>query len=241
MSGAPDDGEVVDAAEPAGGTRPRLDGDALRRAVGEESTDARPATAAPGAGRGGGWWAWAPFAVMAVLVVGALVVGTSRDEGPTSNAERVYDVARTIACPECSGQSVAESDISVSREIRRDIAARIEAGQTDDEIRAYYADRFGEEVLLTPSASGATGLVWVLPVVAGVAALAGLVLVFLRWRSRPPGAATDEDRALVEAALRHGAGAEVAGGSAPDAGAEADTAPADQRTDDGPSDDGGGA
>ena len=201
----------------AGGdrTRPDVSGDALRRAVGEESTDARTPSGgalggrgAPGAGPGArpGWWTWAPWAAMAVIVVVALAVGATRDQGPTTNAERVYDVARTIACPECSGQSVAESDISVSREIRRDIAARIEAGQTDDQIRAYYADRFGEEVLLTPSASGATGLVWVLPVVAAVAALAGLVLVFLRWRSRPARAASDADRALVDAALRGGTG-----------------------------------
>ena len=215
-------------------TRPDLSGDALRRAVGEESTDARaPSVAAPGgrtssggapagrvpsAGASGsrpGWWTWAPWAAMAVIVVVALAVGATRDEGPTTNAERVYDVARTIACPECSGQSVAESDISVSREIRRDIAARIEAGQTDDQIRAYYADRFGEEVLLTPSASGATGLVWVLPVVAAVAALAGLVLVFLRWRSRPARAASDADRALVDAALRGGTGSSVGGADGP--------------------------
>jgi cytochrome c-type biogenesis protein CcmH/NrfF len=43
--------------------------------------------------------------------------------------------------------------------------------------------------------------VWVLPVVVGAGAVAGLVLVFRRWRTDAPREASDEDRELVDEAL----------------------------------------
>ncbi len=68
------------------------------------------------------------------------------------------------------------------RTIRTDIARRVEAGETDDEIRAYLVGRFGEESC-SPRGRRVSGLVWVLPVVALVAAVAGLVVTFRRWRA----------------------------------------------------------
>ena len=194
--------------------------------VGEASADASSADPAPG-DRGAStptWRRWGPWLAMALVVVASLAVAVANEEGPVSNAERVYALARTIRCPECTGQSVAESDVTVSREIRRDIARRVEAGETDEQIRAYYASTYGEHVLLTPSASGATALVWILPVVGGVAAVAGVAFVFWRWRSVPVRRATDDDRSLVDAALASGSARVVdpAGGSADGGPTDAD-------------------
>ena len=52
------------------------------------------------------------------------------------------------------------------------------AGRTDDQIRAYFAERLGEQYLLTPSSSGIGSLTWVLPVVALVVAFGGLGFAF---------------------------------------------------------------
>lgn len=144
---------------------------------------------------------WLPYVLMGLLVGASLLVAGSVDDTPPSNSDRVFALTRTIQCPVCDGQPVAESESVIAREIRRDIAARVDAGETDDEIRAYYAATQGEDVLLTPSSEGVTGLVWILPVVGLVCALAGLVVVFRRWRARPVAHATAEDRALVARAL----------------------------------------
>ena len=48
---------------------------------------------------------------------------------------------------------------------------------------------------------------WILPVGALLLAAGGLALAFRRWRRQPSMAATDEDRALVEAALAKQQGA----------------------------------
>jgi cytochrome c-type biogenesis protein CcmH/NrfF len=143
--------------------------------------------------------------VLGFVVIGALIVG-SRSAGPQSREDRVQAIASTIKCPECSGQSVASSGSRSSKAIKADIAARLDRGQSADQIRDFYAGRYGEAILLTPSRSGAASLVWIIPVVAIIAAAAGLAAAFIRWRSDGDGHATDEDRALVAAALEDGHG-----------------------------------
>ena len=82
-----------------------------------------------------------------------------------------------------------------------EIARRLEDGQSANEIRTAIADTYGEDVLLTPRSSGFDGLVWVVPVIALVIALAALSATFSRWRRSGTREATDADRALVEQAL----------------------------------------
>jgi cytochrome c-type biogenesis protein CcmH len=119
--------------------------------------------------------------LLAIVVVGALVIGT-RPGGPRTDEERAGAIAETVACPACSGQSVASSDAPAAANLRTDIERRVAAGESDDEIRAAYADRFGDDILLNPPRSGTAALVWVIPVVGVVAAGAGLTLAFRRWR-----------------------------------------------------------
>ena len=144
---------------------------------------------------------WGPWMALALVLVVALGVGLTHDTEPPTNAERLTAVAKTIRCPYCSGESVAESDAAVSQEIRLDIAKRLQAGQTDDQIRSALADQYGDFVLLTPSATGVTSIVWILPVVVLVVAIAGLAAAFRRWKLRSDVHATAADRALVDRAL----------------------------------------
>lgn len=127
---------------------------------------------------------WAPWALLVVVVAASLGVATADEQGPRSNRDRVNAIAATVQCPDCRGQSVADSASVASSNIRGEIERRVEAGQSDEEIRAALADTFGEQVLLNPPRSGLAALVWVLPVAALVAAVAGLIAAFGRWRTR---------------------------------------------------------
>jgi cytochrome c-type biogenesis protein CcmH len=102
----------------------------------------------------------------------------------------------------CSGESVAASNAPASQEIRRQIAEQVQQGKTDEEIRSFYAAKYGQGILLTPSASGVNALVWILPIVAFAIGIAALVIVFRRWSTMPAERATDEDRELVGSKLR---------------------------------------
>ena len=98
-----------------------------------------------------------------------------------------------------------ESRNNASVSIRTEIEAQVRDGvRTDDEIIGYIADRYRGDVLLVPRATGLDTLVWALPVAALVCGLAGLAVAFRRWRlaARATPAATDDDYALVERAMR---------------------------------------
>jgi cytochrome c-type biogenesis protein CcmH len=122
------------------------------------------------------------WCALAAVTLAALAYGTVDDGPDRSTEDRVQAVAATIRCPQCRSQSAADSDAPTAQAVRDEIAERVDAGESDAEIRAYFASSYGEEILLTPPAEGVGSLVWVLPVVAAVLASAGLGWAFVRWR-----------------------------------------------------------
>lgn len=140
--------------------------------------------------------------VLAALVLVSLVRATFDDGPPRTTEEQVEAIASTLKCPICRSQSVADSDVAASRAIRLEITRLVEQGESASAIRAQIAATYGDQVQLIPPSSGLAGLVWILPVVAVVVALMALSAAFARWRRAPEIEATDEDRALVERALR---------------------------------------
>jgi cytochrome c-type biogenesis protein CcmH len=133
-------------------------------------------------------------------IVIALSIATLSHRHQPTNAERSLDLAEQFACPVCEGQSVAQSDSSTAKAIRAEINKRIDQGQTDEQITTYLIGSFSESISLKPRATGVVGLVWITPVVAFVTAVAGLIVVFRRWRLAEVAEATDADRVLVERA-----------------------------------------
>lgn len=145
-----------------------------------------------------------PWVVLVALLAGGLVVAAVGDRGARTTAERARGIAESIKCPTCQGQSVADSEAPAARAIRTEIGIRLERGETDDEIRDYIAGIYGEESLLTPPRDGVAGLIWFLPVAGLVAAIAGLVVAFRRWRVPDDIEVSEADRELVEQARRLG-------------------------------------
>lgn len=135
-----------------------------------------------------------------VVVAVAALVWALRPSGTRTDAERARDLAAEIRCPDCESLSALDSQTGSARAIRRDLRLRVDAGESDAEIRRTYADRYGDSILLKPAGDGLGLLVWGLPVVVLVVAAAGLVVAFRRWRSSPASPVTDEDAALVERA-----------------------------------------
>jgi len=148
---------------------------------------------------------WPGWVLLVFVIAGFLAVGASRDTGPESQEDRIDAISKRVACPICDGESVFESQNNASEALRNQIGQLVADNTLDDaEIIAFIETRYGADVLLVPKASGFDALVWVLPAVAFVCGLAALVVVFRRWKReagemRDP---TEEDRALVDAALK---------------------------------------
>ncbi len=144
----------------------------------------------------------AGWALLALVVVGLLAVGVTRDQGPQTPEDRAASISRRIACPVCDGESVFESRNNSSEAIRAAVDERVNAGtQSDDQIISYIESRFEGQLLLVPRATGIDAVVWAVPAGALVIALAALALTFRRWSAQPRAAPTDSDRDLVAEAM----------------------------------------
>ena len=122
-----------------------------------------------------------PIAVAALLALGGLVVlELVRPVTPPTQAEQARGIAAELRCPDCQALSVAESETAAAAAIRRQIVEQLAAGQSADQVRAYFVARYGEWILLAPPSPFA----WWIPVVA-IAVGIGVLAWWLR-RGRSP-------------------------------------------------------
>lgn len=140
------------------------------------------------------------WAVLAVVVVALLAVGVL-DQDERSADERARDLQEQVRCPQCRSQSVAQSETPSAKGVKTVIRDQIAAGRSDEEILDYIASSYGRDVLLDPPGSGFSGLVWALPAVVVVIAVAGLVVRFRGWRPGEKPEVSGADRDLVADAL----------------------------------------
>lgn len=135
------------------------------------------------------------FAVLVVAAAALALVVASRGHA-LSPDQRAHRLDRELRCPVCQGLSVADSPSSTSRAIAADVLRRVDAGESDASIRAYYVGRYGRWILLTPS-GGVGRLAWAVPL--ALVLLAGVALaVRLRGWSRHARAPSPDDVAVVE-------------------------------------------
>ncbi|MEM9053764.1 MAG: DsbE family thiol:disulfide interchange protein [Pseudomonadota bacterium] len=120
---------------------------------------------------------------------------------PDQVAARTDEVAKTLRCVVCQNQSIYDSNAPLAMDMRRLVRKRVAAGDSDDEVRTYLQDRYGDYVLMSPPLQLSTFLLWAGPAL--LLLLAGLwVLLRLRAvQSAEPETLSAEDRARVMAAL----------------------------------------
>jgi cytochrome c-type biogenesis protein CcmH/NrfF len=104
--------------------------------------------------------------------------------------DRVNAVAQQLMCPVCAGQTVAESDSSLAREMRAIIRQKLLAGATPAEILRYFVSQFGESVLAEPPRRGVGLVLYAGPLLAVAGGLLIAVLCIRRWAARAVPAAS---------------------------------------------------
>jgi cytochrome c-type biogenesis protein CcmH len=110
----------------------------------------------------------------------------------------VHAIAADLRCVVCQSLSVADSPSETANQMRGIIRERLAAGDTPDQVRAYFVEKYGTWILLSPPRQGFNLLVWVVPF-AGLAAGLVLVGVLVRTWSRRPRTAGVEPPPVDEA------------------------------------------
>jgi cytochrome c-type biogenesis protein CcmH/NrfF len=136
---------------------------------------------------------WFRVAIPLVVVAVALVIGSGAfDSSAPTVAERAAAIEAGVRCPSCTDVSVAQSNATTAIAVRHQIATMVAAGRSTAEIDQVLVSEYGQTILLVPPDAGGVPLIWVIPLVLGAGALAGVGVVFWR-RSRAFDALTREE------------------------------------------------
>lgn len=117
------------------------------------------------------------FALLLPLQAMAIAFDVEQLPDPTQEA-RARALMRELRCLVCQNQSIEDSNATLAKDLRKIVRQRIDAGDSDAEVRQFLVDRYGEWVLMRPPFKLTTLLLWLGPVlllaVGGIALLIGI-------------------------------------------------------------------
>jgi cytochrome c-type biogenesis protein CcmH len=107
-------------------------------------------------------------AICLVLLLGAAVPAVAIDyekafDDPAMQA-RYEHINRELRCLVCQNQTIADSNATLAQDLRREVREMMLAGKTDEEIRTFMIERYGDFVLYRPRMTAVNFLLWAAPV-----------------------------------------------------------------------------
>ncbi len=134
-----------------------------------------------------------PLALAALLAAPSLfaqppsagnVDGNGQLKNPVLQA-RFERIAKELRCLVCQNESIADSNVELASDLRRQVREMLVAGSSDEAIFKFMTDRYGEFVRFAPPLEAKTLLIWGAPF---IALLLGFLIIFrvVRQRSRMP-------------------------------------------------------
>jgi len=143
-----------------------------------------------------------------LICVSFVFLGTSlaKDAIPLAQdpvvEQRLISISEEMRCLVCQNESLAGSRSDLANDLRREIRTLIQEGKSDDQIRSFMVERYGDFVLYRPPVKPITWLLWIGPFVILAIGILGL-LMYLRRRnqSMPNTILTETDNQKIDALL----------------------------------------
>jgi len=110
---------------------------------------------------------------------------------------RFQALTKQLRCLVCQNESLADSNAPLAADLRRDVFEQMQAGKSDDEIKAWLTARYSDFVLYDPPLHGATLLLWFGPAIVLLFG-AGAIFLIVRRRARILPLASRTVRSLVD-------------------------------------------
>ncbi len=143
---------------------------------------------------------------LVLICIFSLSHGFAKDAAPLADdpltEQRLISISEEMRCLVCQNESLAGSRSDLANDLRREIRILIKEGKSDDQIRSFMVERYGDFVLYRPPVKPVTWLLWIGPFVLLAIGIAAL-LTYLRRRnaSVPTVILTDADNQKIDALL----------------------------------------
>lgn len=141
------------------------------------------------------------FALAAAVLF--LSPAAAQDPKPTPSDDEVNRVAKQMFCPVCENIPLDVCPTQACSDWRELIRLRLSEGWTDEQIKEYFAQQYGDRVLAEPPRRGLNLLVYILPIAAlliGAGILVNVLSSMHKRRGLAAGAAPDQPAAPTDPA-----------------------------------------
>jgi cytochrome c-type biogenesis protein CcmH len=136
-----------------------------------------------------GGFVWMRKLLMVVALLATSTLAHAIDPLPFKDrAEelRFQALTKVLRCLVCQNENLADSNAPLAVDLRRDVFEQMQAGKSDDEIKAWLTARYSDFVLYDPPLRASTMLLWFGPFVVLIAG--GIAVAFAVRRRAQMGA-----------------------------------------------------
>jgi cytochrome c-type biogenesis protein CcmH len=113
--------------------------------------------------------------------------------------KRVMAISEELRCLVCQNQTIADSHAELAIDLKNQVREMLQKGKSEQEIKRYMVERYGDFVLYRPAVQSNTWLLWLGPF---ALLLGGLSFLLLKLRQRNRKVAAAGDGMSAEAQLR---------------------------------------
>ncbi len=118
--------------------------------------------------------------ILLLGVTAAYAVDPATLSDPTLQA-RYLELTHEFRCVTCQNTSIADSQVELAGQLRRQVREMLVAGKSDEQIRDYMTDRYGDFILFRPRFAARTAWLWLAP---GVLLVIGILVAVRVVRQR---------------------------------------------------------
>ena len=122
-----------------------------------------------------------------VLLLTLALTGCFGARDSSSVEERAIGIDKSLICPVCPGETIDQSQVELAKQMRALVREKLAQGESEEEIRDFFVDRYGISVLAEPPKGGFNLMVWIVP---PLALLGGGVALFLVVREMRRGSSS---------------------------------------------------
>lgn len=102
--------------------------------------------------------------LLALSAASAFAIDITQFDDPAKQ-EQYLRLTHELRCMQCLNTSIADSQVDLAADLRSEVRDLVNQGKSDDEIRKYMVDRYGEFILFRPLTNARNMWLWLAPIV----------------------------------------------------------------------------
>jgi len=117
---------------------------------------------------------------LALSAAPAFAIDITQFDDPAKQ-EQYLRLTHELRCMQCLNTSIADSQVDLAADLRKEVRDLVNEGKSDDEIRKYMVDRYGEFILFRPLTNARNMWLWLAP---GIFLVIGAIVAVRILRQR---------------------------------------------------------